>query len=209
MSKPKKKSSPILTNKELKSKGEPEKAPLSNTKTPKPSKAIKEAGQKKEAVNPDIKFECGFAPGGKSNVSFVHKYEGIEYNYELNLNNKIFDFPKGLKKEDAKRFRKALIDNDFIDVTRSRKGVVFNKQTGEYIYKAVHPEHSDRNRVQGNIGLVLFGDNGKPMLDALGKQITETVGIENGLVKTDKKEIYESLLKAGFRDAGKEEKRED
>ena len=48
-------------------------------------------------------------------------------------------------------------------------------------------------------------DQDRPMYDEKGKQITEQVEIQNGLVKTYNKDIYQALVRAGFLDAGKVE----
>ena len=43
-----------------------------------------------------VKFECGFAPPGKSAVAVDHSYGGKIYKYQLELENKIFVLPDDL-----------------------------------------------------------------------------------------------------------------
>lgn len=148
-----------------------------------------------------VQFECGFAPNGSSNTVIVHKYEGKEYTYNISMENKIYIIPEKLSEEEKKRTRAALLDNNFIDVTVN-EGVQFNPETGDYIYKAMHPEHTERNRINATMGLTLY-ENGKPVLDEKGHQISTQVEILNGLVTTTDKQVYEALIKAGFLHAGR------
>jgi hypothetical protein len=148
-----------------------------------------------------IKFECGFAPGGCSNTVLKHRYEGKDYTYNISMENKIYILPSGLSKEETKRYRKALMDNNFIDVTVNT-GVKFDPETGDYIYKAMHPEHTERNRINATMGLSLYED-GKPVLDDKGIQKSKQISIVDGLVVTSDKMVYEALIKAGFLHAGR------
>lgn len=178
-------------------------------KVEKPS-PIKEK-EKKEKKEIKMEFECPFAPGGEGSVSFVHIYEGKEYTYNLKLNNKRYVLPKDLKENDIKRYRKALLDNKFMDVTVIDAGFVsFDKEKKEYVYTLVHPEHTQRNRINANIALVLQDNNGRPVIydkgPDKGKQMVKQVTIVEGIVKTDDVLVYEALLKAGFYSGGKKEK---
>lgn len=193
------KSKRILTKQELDSQGA-KKAPSVKTK----KRVLK------EIENVEVKFECPFAPLGKSKISFLHTYEDEQIKYELDLDNKIYTLPSDLKKEDKKRYRKALRDNGFMDVTKINAHVIYDDKKKKYIYMAMHPEHTERNPVNGPIALVLKNDDGMPMYyekgPNKGKQIIEQVNIINGKVKTDNPMIYEALLEGGFYSAGKIEK---
>lgn len=202
---PVKKTEGVLTKEELK-KEESVKAP-SSKKTTKVKKPVE---VKSVEVKKDIqeRFECGFAPGGNSNIAFIHKYQGVDYKYDLKLVNRIYILPKGVIGEERLRLRAALKANGFADITVIKSGAIFDKQKGTYIYTVMHPDHTSRNRVNGTISLALMGDNGKPMFDPEGKQIAKQVTIQNGIVKTEDKDIYKALLTAGFVSGGKIEKEE-
>jgi len=179
----------VITQKELK-REESKKAPLVEKKI-------------ESKVQQDVLFECGWAPLGKSNIAFKHVYESVSHSYNLDLVNKIFTMPKDLTDKDKLRYRAALKANGFRDVTIAVKGISYDKAKGKYVYKVVHPDHAVKNLVNGSIGLVMIGDNGKPMYDDKGKTITKQVNIVNGIVTTEDELVYAALLKSGFNDLGK------
>ena len=183
----------VLTHEDLK-REETVKAPSLKKKTVK---------EKKQDVG--LKYECGFAPLGNAKIAFVYKHEGVERKYNLDLINKIYTIPKDLTEKELVILKKALKANDFKDITVLNSGIVFDKQKGKYIYKAVHPDYTDKNRINGTISLVLLADNGKPMADKDGKQIIKQVTILEGIVITEDEKVYTALLKAGFRSLGKKE----
>jgi hypothetical protein len=197
----------ILTKKELKK--EPVDSGSIKSKES-PNKTLKKI---KESKNIEVKFECGWAPGGKSNICFLHTYENIEYKYELELNNKIYILDNKLKDEVKKRYREALRANGFQDITIIKSGAIFDKKKKEYIYKAYHPEHTENRPINGNIPLILIDDDGNFMTykqgNKKGQQIIKQVVIKNGIVETDNQMVYEALLKAGFYSAGKTEKEDN
>lgn len=155
--------------------------------------------QKAEQAKICKTFECSFAPLGESSVAFVHEYQGVKKNYNLKCVDKIYTLPEGLEAEDEKRIRKALRDNGFVETTIIQAGVKFDIQKGKYRYRLTHPEQTERNNVNGTIGLVLLDESDRPMFDKDGKQKTAQVTILNGRAETDDKLIYEALLKAGFK----------
>lgn len=195
------KTSNIVTKKEL----EREKGAL-EPPDPVKTKSSKKIAPKEEQVV--YQFECPFAPNGKSRVSFDHEYQGQKYKYIVELENKVYTLPEFFGPQDVTRYRKALIDNNFVEITKSRKGVIKEKKTGKYIYKAVHPEHTMDNRINRTIAMVIFDDQDRPIYDKDGKQKTEQVEIINGLVKTYNVGIYQALIRSGFLDAGKVEETE-
>ncbi len=150
-----------------------------------------------------VKFECGYASNGSTNTVIIHKYEGKEYTYNIAMENKIYILSDKLSKEEKQRYRTALLDNNFIDITVNT-GVKFDQETGDYTWKVMHPEHTERNRINANIGMNLY-ENGKPVLDDDGNQKSKQVEICEGLVKTTDKLVYEALIKAGFLHAGRKE----
>jgi len=159
------------------------------------------AKKKNKPKKSPVKFECGFAPPGNSTVSFNHIYMGDTETYNLSLENKIWIMPETYSDEEKKRYRKALLDNNFQDVTVNISAM-FNKQTGKTTYKAMHPEHTDRNRINATIAVVLRDGSGSPALEPSGTQKTAQATILEGIVKTDDKMVYDALIKAGFYDAG-------
>ena len=180
------------------------KKPGEETKAPGPENegkpTVKKAVKKTPKKSP-VKFECGFAPPGDSTVAFDHEFQGKAYNYNLALNNKIWIMPEKYSDEDKKRYRAALLDNNFQDVTVNISAV-FNKQTGKTIYKAMHPEHTDRNRINCTTAVVLRDESGNPELEKNGLQKVEQVTILEGIVKTGNRQIYDALIRSGFFDAG-------
>lgn len=178
--------------------GEETKAPGPEKKAVK--KVVKKVVKKIPKKNPP-KFECGFAPPGNSTVSFNCDYLGKTYTYNLSLENKIFIIPEKFTDEEKKRYRAALLANNFRDITVNHSAV-FNKQTGKTTYKAMHPEHTDRNPINATIAVVLRDNAGRAILDKNEMQKIEQVTIINGIVKTGDIKVYEALIKAGFYDAG-------
>ena len=166
---------------------------------------IKPEKKEDKPIKGKVKFECGFAPLGKSSVAFNHTYGGELYEYNLKLENKIFVLPPDLSVDDIKRYRAALTANNFIDITVNH-GIVFNKETGEFTYTVVHPDHSEKNSVNATIGIVLIDHDKRPVVDKKGNQITKQVSILNGIVKTEDERVYNALLKAGFYDKGRKER---
>lgn len=188
----------ILTDKELNEKKEGSK------QTP-PS--IDKKTTAKSDKKPAVEYECGWAPAGKSSTCFEHMYEGKLYKFDIELNNKRYKVPSGMKADELKALREVLLLNGFKDVTVCQKAQVFDKVKAKYIYRAVHPEHASKNRINGNLSLVLQNDEGQPMYNDKGEQITKQVTIVEGVVTTDDEMVYEALLKAGFVNAGKAEKK--
>jgi len=178
-----------------------------------PDDVIKEKEPEKKKEDIECEFECTFAQLGNSNVAFDHKFEGKVYHYQLSLKDKIFILPKDLSKDDQKRYRAALKDNGFVDVTVIRSGATVDPESKKLIYHVMHPEHNRKNRINGSIALVMVDDNNKPMYYKTGakkgQQMVEQVNIIEGKVSTEKKQIYEALLRYGFYAAGKDEIEED
>lgn len=159
-------------------------------------KVVKEQSEKQP-----MKFECGYAPPGSSTTTIVH--DGQTYN--LALDNKIWIMPEDFEPEKVERYRTALLANNFLDITVNI-GVVFDAQTGEKTYKAMHPEHTERNRINATIALNLVDDNGKQIIDNNGMAKTAQVTINQGVVVTNEKLVYEALIRAGFVHVGITEK---
>lgn len=180
--------------------------PGDETKAPGPTdkpvvkKVYKKTATKTPKKGP-VKFECGFAMPGDSTVAFDYKYNGTTETYNLSLKNKIYILPEKLTKEEVKKYRAALIANNFQDVTVNISAV-FDKQTGKTTYKAMHPEQTDRNRINATIAVILKNAAGKPELDGKGHNKVAQVTILEGIVKTDDVRVYDALIKSGFYDAG-------
>lgn len=199
----------------LQEKEEQDKSKSKKPKAEKPAKTIKEI----QAV--EMKFECSFAPMGESNVAISYKHKGDleESLYELKLQNKIFIIPVDSKKDkeeqkiETNRYREMLRANSFMDVTVLEAGGIFDEVKKEYVYKVVHPEHTERNRINGSITLVLLDDQGNAMYydkgNLKGQQIAKQVNIINGMVETDDPQVYDALLKAGFYTSAQIEKEKE
>lgn len=157
----------------------------------------KKSKVKKAKGKVEVKFECGFAQPGESTVAFTHK----DKTFNLSLKNKIWILPDTFDDTEKAVYREALLANGFMDVTVNH-GIKFDKETGKCTYKAMHPDHTDKNRINATIGLNLIGDDGKPIYDKNGQQKTAQATICEGIVITQDKLIYEALIKAGFYHAG-------
>jgi len=159
-----------------------------------------------EKIKPNAVYECNFAPMGECNVTIIYKQDGREFIKELSLVDKRYKIPEELPEEEKVFFRKALIANNFTDVTVLDAGTSYDKDQAKLIYKVVHPDQAERNNINGSISLVLLDDNGAPMYhkngESKGKQIQKQVVITNGKVFTDDKLVYEALLRAGFKHSG-------
>jgi hypothetical protein len=190
-------------------------------------KSDKKSEKPKEEEKPEIisaKYECSFAPMGESNTRLIHKYEGEEYTYDIKMKNKIYELPEDLlkpgkneteEKEKAsirKRTREALLANGFEDVTVITSKKTLDIKTGKYIYRAIHPEQSPKNRINCTISLALIGDDNRPMFHKsgpnAGKQIYEEVHVIEGIAQTEDKLVYQGLIDAGFVELEKIEKEE-
>lgn len=170
-----------------------------NIKKPKVKK------EKKEKIN--MVFECPFAPMGKSSTVIEGTTkEGEKKTYSLPLMNKRYTIPKKITESEKEKLRFCLKQNGFLDVTTvSKKGIVYVKNKNAYMYYAIHPAHTDRHPINGNISFVMKDKSGEDVYDNDGKQITKSVKIKNGIAETDDKDIYNLLLKHNFLPAGKEE----
>ena len=130
--------------------------------------------------------------------------QGRNYNYKLELENKIYTFPDNLNCKDMARYLKALSDNKFTDVTKNEaKYTLINRK--KYIYTMIHPEHTETNRVNGAISFDILSDE----IDPISKQkkvITKQVQIDNGIAIANNQAICDCLVKAGFREVSKKEK---
>jgi len=203
-----KKSSGVLTADEVEKSGG-QVPPIINES----DDVIEEKKPEKKKEDFECEFECTFAQLGNSNVAFEHVFEGKKYRYQLSLKDKIFILPKDLSKDDQKRYRAALRDNGFVDVTVIKSGATVDPESKKLIYHVMHPEHNRKNRINGSIALVMVDDNNKPMYYKTGakkgQQMVEQVNIIEGKVSTEKKQIYEALLRYGFYSAGKYEIEED
>jgi hypothetical protein len=181
-------------------------------KPPKAKKVIKKKTPIEIITEGEMVFEHTLAPMGKSSTSFEHTYRGKQYLYHINIVDKKYTIPADLGKGEKEpvrvamieRYREALRANGFIDVSLLRSGVEVEKETGDYIYKAFHPEHLPNHPINGNIGLGLLGKDGKPKLDKNGKPVIEQVVIKNGIARTKDPEIFNALLSAGLVDSGRE-----
>lgn len=163
--------------------------------------------EEKKGTLPNTVFECPYAQTGECNIALPpHNFEGKVYDYQLTLINKRFVIPGEWDEETKRRHRQALRANGFIDVTVLEAGAVLAADGKKLVYRVAHPDHTDRNRINGKVSLVLMDDNRMPMYhkegDKAGQQITEEVNIINGMAYTDDKQVYEALLRAGFVHAG-------
>ena len=161
--------------------------------------------QKKKKPVIDIKFECSFASMGDSKTMIQYKLGDKLVTKEIIMHNKLYDFPKDLTKEESKVLRKALKENGFFDVTVI-EGAKFDKEKKEYVYSAMHPDHSKQDPFNANISLPILDEASRVICGPDGKQIFKQVAVVNGLVKTDDKRIYQALIKAGFKSCFAQEK---
>jgi len=169
--------------------------------------------KKKEIVKKvekrDMVFECPYAPMGKSSTTIEcqiqKKGQTTTIKYPITLLNRRFTIPADMPEEEKKKLIHCLKENNFEDVTAGvKKGVVYVKEKNKYMYYAVHPAHTEKHPMNGNISLVLKDDTGEDVKDNDGKQITKQLVIKDGTCETDEKKIYQLLLKSGFFPGGKE-----
>jgi len=179
--------SAIVTQEELKKEKE--------KKEPKKKKEEKET---KKATG-TVQFELPYAPMGNAKTVIQYKFGSEKVKKELKLYNKLYKFPDGLNKKESAVLRQALLDNGFVDISKFDVGTVYNEKEKKYTYSAIHPEHTTRNPMNGNISLAMIDEDGSKMYDKDGKQICKQVSMINGTIKTDDKAIYQALLRAGFR----------
>lgn len=183
----------ILTHEELE---QAEVLPL-----PPDEKDMKEKSKKKTSKKVKVQFECPYAPMGEANTVIRFKNPSLDkkdITYQIPLNNKLYTMPDDLSEEEKEMLRTALIQNGFRDVTTIEAGVTYNKEKQKYTYSVIHPDHSERNPVNGNISLAMIDEKNRPVCGEDGKQIFHQVTILDGVVKTDDEKIYDALLQAGF-----------
>jgi len=155
----------------------------------------------------DITYECPYAPMGKSST-IIEMIEGtgnkaIKSSYKIEMINKKYVILADTK--DKENLILCLKKNGFRDVTNTPKtGIKYVKQSNSWIYYSMHPMHTDRHPINGNLALVLKDESGRAMVDENGKQITKQLTVSNGMVETTNKDIYQALMKTGFLPAGKE-----
>lgn len=163
----------------------------------------------KEEVKTKIVYECPYAPMGKSSTAiecyYMENGQNIKYEYKLELMNKKYIIPDNITEKARERLIFCLKKNNFEDVTTiSQKGIKYVKDSNAYMYYAVHPAHTEKHPINGNMALISKDNSGKDRYDEKGIQITKQIVIKSGVVKTDDKGIYNLLLKAGFLPGGKE-----
>ena len=138
------------------------------------------------------------------------KKDKTEIMFKIKLMNKIYTIPKDLNPADEKILVEALVQNGFSDIT-TLKGTMYDKEKQKYIYSAIHPDHGEKNPINGNTTLTMMNEKGKPICDKDGKQIAIQLQIVNGVVKTDDQSVYQALIRAGYYsghwDVAREEKK--
>lgn len=159
---------------------------------------------KKKKKKPKLQFECSFAPMGDAKTNIKYKLGDKEVIKKIVLHNKIYEYPVGLSPEEDKALRKALTDNGFVDVTVLK--AKFNKVKKQYIFSAMHPDHSKADPINANISLPILDESGRVICDEKGKQIFKQVAVVNGLVETEDVRVYQALVKAGFKSCFEKEK---
>lgn len=173
--------------------------PPEKDKEEKKKDSPKDKTEKKKKIK--VQFECPFAPMGEANtvIRFKHpSQDKKDIEYKIPLNNKLYTMPDDLSEEEEKMLRTALEQNGFRDVTTIHAGMKYEPEKQKYTYSVVHPEHTERNPVNGNISLAMVDEKNRPICGNDGKQISKQVAIIDGVVKTDDEQIYEALLRAGF-----------
>lgn len=166
-------------------------------------KIVRRMEKKKDRV--PLEYELPRAPNGKCTIAIQYMQNGQSKSKELTLINKKYSIPEKFKKEEKLAWRSILLSEGFIDSTVVKSGSVkVENDTGKITYFAMHPDHHDiHNPIFGTIGLVMKDDTGKDLYDKDGKQISKQLTIKNGLVKTDDKEVFNAVIKAGFHELGK------
>lgn len=172
-------------------------------------KAKKKKEVEKKVEKRDVVFECPYAPMGASSTTIECqvnvKGQMTKYTHSINMINRRFTIPSNMSEVEKKKLIQCLKENNFEDVTAGvKKGVVYVKNKNKYIYYAVHSQHTEKHCMNGNISFNLHDDNGQPIKDEKNNIISKQVVIKNGTVETEDKQIYQSLLKAGFLPGGKE-----
>ena len=153
---------------------------------------------------------------GEGNLVIKHSSSGrdkkdkAEVIFKIKLSNKVYTIPEGLSPADEKILIEALVQNGFADIT-TLKGTMYDKDKQKYIYSAIHPDHGEKNPINGNTTLAMMDEKGKPICDKDGKQIETKLQIIDGVVKTDDQAVYQALIRAGYYsghwDVAREEKK--
>ena len=159
--------------------------------------------EKKKPAN--IQYECSYAFTGDSKTIITYKMGTEIIKRELLLHNKLFDYPNNLTVDEDRALKKALKENGFHDVTVI-EGAIYDKEKKDYIYSAMHPDHSKQDPFTANISVPILDEAGRVICNNDGKQIFKQIAVVNGLVKTEDKRIYQALIKAGFKSCFSQEK---
>lgn len=189
---------------------------LEREKTPAKPKTSgnKKTGSKKNTAKPKVVFAAPYAQMGEARITLIGKYEGEEIVYKnKKLINGKFEIPKNITPNQGEKpgkeyvkMRSILQQNGFVDVTKTKGGKI-DKVKNKYIYKAVHPEQTDNNNINGKISMVLKDDQGQNLFyksgKNKGKQITKEVTLINGVAVTDDADVYQALIRSGFYEIGK------
>lgn len=167
-----------------------------------------------QKISGEIKMNSSFtipkvATDRDSNVGFYNR-KGEQVN--IKLKKGVHVIPSDLEGNMKIQYIEDLLKNGFIEVPG--KGEVLNrsdiaesqekeaeakKEAEKVIYVLAHPEHKEGDEDR-EIKVNVIINNKKQKMKCL---------LKNGIIKTGQKEVYESLLKTGYNDAGTETKEDN
>jgi hypothetical protein len=122
---------------------------------------------------------------------------------QLETKNGVYKFTESdMEPGRCKALKDALKKVGFDDVTRNR-GRTHKRVERKYSYKLIHPEHAPGKPVNRKIAFQMLDSSGNPMYDKEGKPVTKIVTLKDGICKTEDKNEYLSLLRAGMKEINK------
>jgi len=147
----------------------------------KKSDGIAYAGEKPTAVinvpNSDVLCKFRFEPAPMGKCFAFHAYK--EEAYKLPLVDQVYTFPKNWSGQKKQFYMKMLTDLGWKNVSEAIPKKL------KYIYFLAHPENTDKENISGTIAVTV------------GKKEIKLECIE-GMITTEKKNVYQALMKKGF-----------
>lgn len=145
-------------------------------------------------ISPDaiVGFRFPTPVRGKSGVSLdigELKDNGKPAYKKVELTDGVFKIPKSWKTEKKNAYKMAFLKAGFEEFAELATGEVKSKEPPkQYIYFAGHPDNKDDDKVNGNIAVEVDGEE-------IQLEVVE------GIVETEKKEVWEALYAKGYYEA--------
>lgn len=145
-----------------------------------PAKVLK---RKVAQIRHRVKF--GPAPLGKSSTMIQYKGAGLK----IDMIDGIYEIPKDIDEKELKDLKKTLEGLGFVDASITTLGELYEEDAPpprRFMYSVAHPDRAkDGPPMNGRLSVMV---KGKPV----------ALGFENGLIRTDDKDLRDALVSGGW-----------